>query len=847
GLGLLMYGVSEGPNAGWGHWPIVASCAAGVVALTALVVVELRRREPLLRLRLLRDRLFSVSNTVMVLASIAFIGTVYLVSLFYQDGLGLSALQAGLSTFPEAVGVMLGAQIVTKRLYPVLGPRRIIVGGLLLTAAGITALLAIGPATNLWWARLVLFVVGLGMSGVFIPTQTAAFAAISQEDMGGASMLFNTLRQLGGAVGVAVLTTVLVAIRPFSPAGGRLVPDLTSYRAAFLVAAAVALIAAGIAARIRDEDAASTITRWHGRRADEPSDTGQRGGERPAAGHARPRSHRSAIGRPLRRWRRRRRLPARARYRAPSSIRKRNPWQETWGAQAPGRAKASISPGEGVGSPAGPGSVMCPAARRVSMAGQPKSHMTAAHDADGAAGLPAPAGGDRPVRRILVFTIVALALLMMSVDSTIVATALHSLQHELATSINWAGWVITGYSFGFVLMLPVSGKLSEQYGRRRVFLASVITFSAASLCCGLAGNIYLLIVLRVVQAAGGAGFTPSATGIVVDYFGDARDRAVSLFGSIFPVGAMIGPIFGGLFVSYWSWRGIFFVNVPIGAAVLVLSLRYIPRDPPRTRARPEMDAAGMALLGTGLLAGMLAASYLGEDNARPWSPLLVVPLVIAVVALWMFFRHISRSPQPFLAPRLIHGPGFGPVNLVNVIFSGVTFGMVALIPLYATNRYHIGALGSGTLLIAQGAAAILLSIAAALALRRTGHRPLLYAGTIVIAVGMTLLALSPIAGIPPYAWLAGSAFLIGVGSGTINPPSRNAGLQLAPEHSSTLAALRSMSLQVGSITTISIATAILASSNESGTVQAWFYVAVALLLVATLPLITRVPEYHGSW
>src|SRR6185437_15020339 len=104
-----------------------------------------------------------------------------------------------------------------------------------------------------------------------------------------------------------------------------------------------------------------------------------------------------------------------------------------------------------------------------------------------------------------------------------------------------------------------------------------------------------------------------------------------------------------------------------------------------------------------------------------------------------------------------------------------------------------------------------------------------------------------IAGIPPYAWLAGSALLIGVGSGTINPPSRNAGLQLAPEHSSTLAALRSMSLQVGSITTFSIATAILASSNESGIVQAWFYVAVALLLVAALPLITRVPEYHGSW
>lgn len=265
GLGLLMYGVSEGPSVGWGHARIVATCSAGAVALVLLVVVELRRREPLLDLRLLRNHLFALANTVMVLASVAFIGTLYLVSLFYQDGLGLSALQAGLSIFPEAVGVIIGAQIVTKRLYPVLGPRRIIAGGLLLTATGMVALLAIGPGTSLWWARLVLFVIGLGMSGVFIPTQTAAFAKTSHEDMGGASMLFNTLRQLGGAVGVALLTTVLVAIGPVSHAHGRLAPDLTAYRVAFLVAAAVALIGAGTAALIRDADAASTITRWRGR------------------------------------------------------------------------------------------------------------------------------------------------------------------------------------------------------------------------------------------------------------------------------------------------------------------------------------------------------------------------------------------------------------------------------------------------------------------------------------------------------------------------------------------------------------------------------------------------------
>jgi MFS family permease len=318
-------------------------------------------------------------------------------------------------------------------------------------------------------------------------------------------------------------------------------------------------------------------------------------------------------------------------------------------------------------------------------------------------------GQSRPVHRGLVFTIVALALLMMSIDSTIVATALHSLRHGLQTSIGWAGWTITAYSLGFVVMLPISGRLSELYGCRRVFLGSIIAFTLASLFCGLVDNIYLLIALRGLQAAGGAGFTPSATKIIVDNFGNARDRAVGLFGSIFSIGAMIGPVFGGLFVTYGSWRGIFLVNVPIGLAVTALALRYVPADRPLPeKIRPRMDAVGIALLGSGLLFGMLAISYLGEAAADVWLPLFASLLAIAVLALWMFFRHIERSTQPFIAPRLISGPGFGAVNLLNTVYGGVTSGVIALVPLYAINRYGLNALDASALLVAQGAAAIVL-------------------------------------------------------------------------------------------------------------------------------------------
>jgi EmrB/QacA subfamily drug resistance transporter len=474
--------------------------------------------------------------------------------------------------------------------------------------------------------------------------------------------------------------------------------------------------------------------------------------------------------------------------------------------------------------------------------------MSVQHEVRTADGLLSPRAESRPIHRGLVFTVVALALLMMSIDSTIVATALHSLRTGLHTSIDWAGWTITAYALGFVVVLPISGKLSEQYGARRVFVGSVIAFTIASLCCGLADNIYVLIALRGLQAAGGAGFTPSATEIIVDYFGNIRDRAISLFGSIFSIGAMIGPIFGGLFVTYWTWRGVFLVNVPIGIAVIVLALWYVPQDRARPRRAPgSMDIIGMTLLGVGLLSGMLAVSYLAERNARAWSFEFTIPLAIAIVALWLFFRRISRSAAPFIAPRFITGAGFGAVNLVNALYGGVTSGVVALVPLYASNRFDISALSSGTLLIAQGAAAILMSIAAVFALRRTGYRGPLYVGATVIIVGLLLLALHPIAGIPPYAWLAGSAFLVGLGRGVNNPASRNAGLQLAPEHASTLAALRTMCMSIGTIVTISIDTAILANSHDPGHIQAWLFVAIAVLYVVALPLITRVPEHRGSW
>lgn len=465
-----------------------------------------------------------------------------------------------------------------------------------------------------------------------------------------------------------------------------------------------------------------------------------------------------------------------------------------------------------------------------------------------AANGPADGPPDKPVNRLLVFCIVALALMMMSINSTIVATALHALQQGLHTSINWAGWTITAYSVGFVVMLPVIGKLSERHGHYRVFFISLIAFTLASLLCGLVNDIYALIALRALQAAGGAGFTPSATGIIVKHFGDARDRAVGLFGSIFPIGAMIGPIFGGILVDFFSWRSVFFVNVPLGLVAIVLVYLYVPRDRQnRAQEKFPMDLLGMLLLGTGMLAGMLTASYLGEINTLTWSPILLLPLLLCIFCLWTFARHIRRAAHPFITPRLLTGPGFGAINLVNLLIGGVTSGSVTLIPLYAINRYGFSALDSGTLLVAQGIAAIVFSVSAAFLLRRTGYRLPIYVGSAAVAAGLALLAMQPVGDISPYVWLAGSAFLVGAGGGSLNPASRNAGLQLAPRRSSTIAAIRSMGMASGGIITISLATAILSASHDPGSTHAWIYMFTAVLILAVLPIISRVPEHHGSW
>ena len=446
--------------------------------------------------------------------------------------------------------------------------------------------------------------------------------------------------------------------------------------------------------------------------------------------------------------------------------------------------------------------------------------------------------------RFVVFAIVSLALLMASVDQTIVATALPALQHDLHAQVNWSSWTITIYALGQILMMPLAGKLGDQFGRKRIFLGAVVLFTTASLCCGLAGNIYLLIVLRAGQALGGGAFMPSATGIVARLFGRDRDRAVGLFSSIFPIGGIAGPVLGGLFVTYWSWRGIFLVNVPIGVTLVVLGLIFIPA----TARQPDqhLDLRGVALLGITLLGAMFGVAYLGSGTSSPASPEFLVPEAVAAIALAAFLRHAARARAPFISVRFLAGRGFGVLNLLNFLFGSAALGFGALIPLYAQERYGLPTLAAGTLLTARAAGMIAVAGAAVFLLRRTGYRWPMAAGFVLTGLGLVATAIAPLAW-SPYGWLALGAGVCGVGMGVCTPAANNAVLQLAPDQAAAVSGLRGMFRQSGSITAVSVTAAIVARSAHPGLAQAHVFGVFAAILALCLPLVLLVPEHHGSW
>lgn len=259
-LALVVFALSEGPRSSWASTPVLVTLVLGVLAGIAMVWVELHVAHPMLQLRLLGNRIFRQCNVVSLLSTMSFLGLLFVMPLYLQLLRGQDAFHSGLTTFPQAFGVMISSQLA-GRLYARVGPRRLMTGGLFAAGLVIITFVGLDESTSLWSIRGMMFARGLCMGFAFVPMQAASYATIAPSDNGRAAAIFSTQRQVAVSIGVAVLASVLASYMSLSrpPAPSNVDGALVGYRAAFGLAVLFSFAAAGAAWFIRDSDAAPTM------------------------------------------------------------------------------------------------------------------------------------------------------------------------------------------------------------------------------------------------------------------------------------------------------------------------------------------------------------------------------------------------------------------------------------------------------------------------------------------------------------------------------------------------------------------------------------------------------------
>lgn len=448
-------------------------------------------------------------------------------------------------------------------------------------------------------------------------------------------------------------------------------------------------------------------------------------------------------------------------------------------------------------------------------------------------------------RKTAVFTVASMVILLSAVNSTIIATALPSIERGLDSDLNWTGWVVTSYMLMNVTIMPLIGRISDEWGRKRVFMACVVVFTLGSLFCALSPNIYWLILFRFLQAVGGGGFVPSAYGIVGDHFVEDRAKAIGMFASIFSLGSIIGPALGGWILDTWSWRAIFWINLPVGAAVLLASYFLLERDRPGERT--SIDLPGALYFAGALLSVMYFMTRLGQNPAAAASWQNWLWPVLGLAFLLAFMRRESTADSPILEMSLLKSRTFAVINVLNLIYGFSVFGVGSFIPYYAQAVYGISSLASGSLLTAQALGMMGMAAVTSMLLHRTGYRLPMAAGFLLLA--LCILGLSPyfhapdfLQGVPLYWRLAGLVFATGVGIGMVSPSSNNAALELMPDKISAITGLRGMFRQSGGVVGVSCIVLTLSFFREPAAGFSVIFAGMGALLLLVIPLIREVPD-----
>jgi EmrB/QacA subfamily drug resistance transporter len=450
------------------------------------------------------------------------------------------------------------------------------------------------------------------------------------------------------------------------------------------------------------------------------------------------------------------------------------------------------------------------------------------------------------MRRYFVFFIASAALLLSSMTATAVAVAFPNMVTDLHTSIVWAGWALTIYQLVQIGMMPVAGKASDAFGRKRVFIASVGLFCIGSLAASVAPNIPLLLIARVVQATGGSGFMPSAAGIIADNYPESRAKMIGLFSSIFPIGQIVGPNVGGLLVQSLGWRSVFWLPLPLAGVILLASALLFPKNAPG--AKSKLDLQGAALLAGGVALVLLALSQLGGGFTAGDLALFGLFAVLGGFFLVRFIKRERHATDPIIDLTLLQSRPFLAANAYNILFGVCVASVSALIPLYAVKVYGLSTVASGFVLTPRSIAIMAASSGTSFLLARWGYRRPMLIGTVILAFCFTVLGFE-IKHVTLGGFNLGSSglllvmmFMVGLGLGVANPASNNACIELMPNKVASIVGLRGMFRHIGGASGIAVSTVILhlSSSYEQGFRIVFF--SFFAIMICAIPLIFMVPS-----
>jgi EmrB/QacA subfamily drug resistance transporter len=334
--------------------------------------------------------------------------------------------------------------------------------------------------------------------------------------------------------------------------------------------------------------------------------------------------------------------------------------------------------------------------------------------------------------------VVILGMIMSILDTTIVNVALRTLGHDLHSSISQIQWVVTGYLLSLAAVIPVTGWAARRYGARRVYMTSLVLFTAGSALCAVASSTTTLVLFRVLQGVGGGMIMPVGQLIMAQVAGPRRmGRVMGIVSMPAMLAPILGPVLGGAILQSLHWSWIFLVNLPVGLVAFIAAWRIIPHTESGEAGR--LDVVGLALLSTASSSLVYGLSQLGANSSLT-APIVVWPTVAGIVLAGVFCWHALRVERPLLDVRLYANRVFGAASLTTFGLGAALFGAMILVPYYYQEVRHESVIATGLLTGPQGLGMLLvMPLSGRLSQRFGGGRVAIF-GVSILALGTIPLA-----------------------------------------------------------------------------------------------------------